>query len=130
MHVTDQAVGKWRRRLIARRFDGWRDEPRPDTPHRRGDRMIDSVISKALGTTPEDATNWSLRSMAQSTGIGPTSVHRIGCTFALQPDRTGTFKLQTHPLFVQNVREIVSRHPRHRPRPSSSAWTRSPSPGP
>lgn len=107
LRVTGQTVGKWRARFIARRLDGLLDEPRPGTPRRLSDRKVEAVITKTLESTPQDATHWSLRSMARSTGISPTSIHRIWRAFALQPHRTETFKLSTDPLFVEKVRDIV-----------------------
>jgi len=105
--ITHQMVGKWRTRFIERRLDGLLDEPRPGTPRRLSDRTIEEVLVKTLESTPRDATQWSVRSMAQATGLGATSVHRIWRAFALQPHRAETFKLSTDPLFIDKVRDIV-----------------------
>jgi len=32
VHLSKRAVGKWRRRFVARRLDGLLDEPRPGAP--------------------------------------------------------------------------------------------------
>jgi transposase len=105
--VTMQTVGKWRARFITRRLDGLLDEPRPGTPRRLSDAKIEEVVVKTLESKPADATQWSVRSMAEASGISTTSVHRIWHAFALQPHRTETFKLSTDPLFVEKVRDIV-----------------------
>jgi transposase len=105
--VTHQTVGKWRARFVERRLDGLLDEPRPGTPRRLSDAQIEAIVVKTLESTPRDATQWSVRSMAKASGIGATSVHRIWRAFALQPHRTETFKLSTDPLFVEKVRDIV-----------------------
>jgi transposase len=105
--VTHQTVGKWRARFVAQRLDGLLDEPRPGTPRRLSDAKIEEIVVKTLESTPPDATQWSVRAMAQATGIGSTSVHRIWRAFALQPHRTESFKLSTDPLFVEKVRDIV-----------------------
>lgn len=105
--VTHQMVGKWRTRFIERRLDGLLDEPRPGTPRRLSDTRIEEVLVKTLESAPRDATQWSVRSMAQATGLGATSVHRIWRAFALQPHRSETFKLSTDPLFIEKVRDIV-----------------------
>lgn len=105
--VTHQTVGKWRARFVARRLDGLLDEPRPGTPRRLSDAKIEAIVVKTLESTPRDATQWSVRSMAKASGIGATTVHRIWRAFALQPHRTETFKLSTDPLFVEKVRDIV-----------------------
>jgi len=53
---------------------------------------------------PADA---SLRSMAKTVGLAPSTIHRIWKAFGLQPHRTDTFKLSTDPLFVEKVRDVV-----------------------
>src|SRR5438445_10786430 len=105
--VTHQTVGKWRARFVERRLDGLLDEPRPGTARRLSDAKIEAIDVQTLESTPRDATQWSVRSMAKASGIGATSVYRIWRAFALQPHRTETFKLSTDPLFVDKVRDIV-----------------------
>ena len=56
---------------------------------------------------PADATHWSLRSMARSTGYAPSTIHRIWRAFELQPHRSKSFKLSSDPFFVEKVRDIV-----------------------
>jgi transposase len=107
LRITHQTVGKWRTRFVERRLDGLLDEPRPGTGRRLSDATIEAIVVKTLESLPADATQWSLRSMAEASGIGATSVHRIWRAFALQPHRAETFKLSTDPLFVEKVRDIV-----------------------
>ena len=71
------------------------------------DERIAEVIERTLTTTPADATHWSLRSMAQETGLSHTTIRRIWGAFGLQPHRSETFKLSSDPLFVDKVRDIV-----------------------
>jgi transposase len=105
--VTKQMVGKWRQRFVTGRLDGLLDEPRPGAPRKVSDADVERVVVQTLETTPRDATHWSVRSMAKTTGISPTTVHRIWHAFSLQPHRTETFKLSQDPLFVEKVRDIV-----------------------
>jgi transposase len=70
-----------------------------------------------LETTPPAATHWSLRAMAAAVGHAPSTVHRIGKAFGLQPHRTETFKRSSDPLFVEKVRDIVGLY-------SASRWCR------
>src|SRR6266508_3070166 len=62
---TPDTVGKWRRRLVARRLDRLHDEPRPGKPRTIIDEDVERVIVKTLEETPAAATHWSTRSMAQ-----------------------------------------------------------------
>jgi transposase len=105
--ITQQTVGKWRRRFVERRLDGLLDEPRPGAPRRISDRRIEDVIVRTLESKPRDATHWSTRSMAKVTGLSQSSISRIWRAFVLQPHRSETFKLSTDPLFVEKVRDVV-----------------------
>jgi transposase len=105
--ADENTIGKWRRRFAERRLAGLYDEPRPGAPRRIGDDAIAEMIRLTLETTPQDATHWSLRSMAEAVGHAPSTIHRIWQAFGLQPHRSETFKLSTDPLFVEKVRDIV-----------------------
>jgi Homeodomain-like domain len=94
-------VGRWRKRFVSGRVDGLFDESRPGAPRTIGDDEIAETIRRTLETMPADATHWSLRSMAKTVGLAPSTIHRIWKAFGLQPHRTDTFKLSTDPLFVE-----------------------------
>jgi transposase len=105
--VTRGTVGKWRRRFIDRRLDGLHDEPRPGAPRSIGDDEIERVIVKTLEETPANATHWSTRSLAASTGMTQSAVSRIWRAFGLKPHLVDSFKLSPDPLFIDKVRDIV-----------------------
>jgi transposase len=107
IRVTQQTVGKWRQRFVAQRLDGLLDEPRPGAPRTVTDAAIDRLVTQTLETTPPQATHWSTRTMAQTSGLSRSTVHRIWRAFGLQPHRTETFKRSADPLFVEKVRDIV-----------------------
>lgn len=107
VRVTPQTVGKWRSRFQVKRLDGLLDEPRPGAPRRIQDEHVEQVLTRTLESTPQGATHWSTRSMAQACGLSQSSVSRIWRAFALQPHRTETFKLSKDPLFIEKVRDIV-----------------------
>ena len=56
---------------------------------------------RTLEEMPEGATHWSKRDLAKRVGISPTSVHRIGRAFGLQPWRTEDFKISPDPQMRQ-----------------------------
>ena len=105
--ATEDTVGKWRWRFAERRLEGLYDEPRPGAPRQIGDDAIAETVRRTLEETPADATHWSLRSMARSTGYAPSTIHRIWRAFGLQPHRSKSFKLSSDPFFVEKVRDIV-----------------------
>ena len=107
LEVSDETVGKWRSRFLERRLDGLSDEPRSGRPRAVTDEDVERVITLTLESTPKDATHWSTRSMARSSGLSHTTVSRIWRAFALQPHRTETFKLSADPCFIEKVRDIV-----------------------
>jgi transposase len=107
VRATPQTVGKWRRRFIAHRLEGLLDEPRPGAPRTIGDASIERLIATTLNTLPQDATQWSTRSLAKKLGLSQSTVSRVWRAFGLQPHRTETFKLSTDPLFIEKVRDIV-----------------------
>jgi transposase len=105
--VTEQTVGKWRRRFLEGGLDGLLDEPRPGVRRTIDDAKVESVIVETLERQPPGATHWSTRSMARHSGLSTSSVGRIWRAFGLQPHRIETFKLSTDPLFIDKVRDIV-----------------------
>jgi transposase len=105
--VHAMTVGKWRRRFLAQRVEGLRDEPRPGTPRIIEDRRIEAVITRTLESQPDGATHWSSRGMARDSGLSVGTVQRIWRAFGLKPHRQETFKLSTDPDFVAKVRDVV-----------------------
>jgi len=105
--VHEHTIGKWRRRFLRDRVEGLLDEARPGRPRTIDDDQVAAVIERTLRSTPEDATHWSIRSMAATTGFSHTTIRRMWAAFGLQPHRSETFKLSSDPLFVDKVRDIV-----------------------
>jgi transposase len=102
-----QTVRKWRNRFLAAGLEGLHDEPRPGAPRSIGDEDIERVVVKTLEETPLDATHWSTRSIAQTTGMSQSAVSRIWRAFGLKPHLAESFKLSPDPQFIEKVRDIV-----------------------
>ena len=96
--VSNETVGKWRTRFVARGLDGLSDEPPSGRPRTVTDDNVDQVFTLTLETTPEDATHWSTRGLTRRTGLSHSTIGRIWRAFGLQPHRTGTFKLSERSL--------------------------------
>jgi transposase len=105
--IWPQTVSKWRARFVRDRLEGLADEPRPGAARKITDEQVEAVITKTLESTPNDATHWSTRSMANELGLTQTAVSRIWRAFGLQPHRQHTFKLSKDPLFVDKIHDVV-----------------------
>lgn len=82
LDVCANTVGKWRRRFIAERLDGLRDEPRSGAPRSIDDARIEAVIVQTLESLPPAATHWSSRGMARG---GPVHLHGAAHLARLRP---------------------------------------------
>jgi len=100
-------VGKWRQRFVEQRVAGLHDELRPGRPRTYGDEQVAQLINRVLRSKPDNATHWSVRSVAESTGVSKSTVARYFALFGLQPHRSKSFKLSTDPFFVEKVRDVV-----------------------
>lgn len=101
------SVGKWRSRYAREGLPGIYDQMRSGRPRSLRDDQIAEVITSTLSGGPEQGTHWSVRSMAEHSGLSKSTVHRIWRAFAMQPHRQKHFKLSTDPFFVEKVRDIV-----------------------
>ena len=107
MKLSNATVGKWRSRYRAQGIEGLHDELRAGRPRTLEDERVAEVINTALQSTPSDATQWSVRTMADQTAISKSTVQRWFNAFGIQPHRQRTFKLSNDPFFVEKVRDIV-----------------------
>jgi transposase len=105
--ISKPTVGVWRQRYLDHGLGGLHDEMKPGRPRSISDERVAVVVRKTLQTKPKGETHWAIRSMAQSTRISKSTIHRIWNAFGLQPHRQKGFKLSTDPFFVEKVRDIV-----------------------
>jgi len=83
-----QAASKWRRRYLEAGLGGLADLPRSGRPAHIGPEARLAVLALASSKPPDGSTRWSTRRLAEQTGLGPTSVHRILNEGRLKPQRT------------------------------------------
>jgi putative transposase len=107
LETSRNTVGLWRRRFLAQGVSGLYDELRPGRPRPISDERVAQLVRKTLKSKPKAATHWSIRQIADETGVSKSTVHRIWQAFGLQPHRQKQFKLSSDPFFVEKVRDIV-----------------------
>lgn len=90
-------VGKWHRRFVQDRVEGFNDDYRPGRAHILSDSLMSKVIERTLNTTLRDATHWSIRSMAAETGLSHTTICWIWAAFSRTACRLSS------PLFDDKV---------------------------
>lgn len=105
--LTRRMVGQWRERFVKERLAGLSDRPRPGRPRTYSDADRLRVVELACTTTPPGATHWSVRSLAEATGMGRDAVHQILRRNRLKPHRVGTFSRSSDPHFTAKVIDVV-----------------------
>lgn len=105
--ITQQTVGKWRRRFLGRRLDGLFDEPRVGRPRTVTDEDVQRVIDTTLHEKPRASTQWSTRKLAKELKLSRDAVQRVWRAFGLKPYRAETFSLSRDPQFTEKVRDVV-----------------------
>jgi transposase len=107
LRCSAPTVGKWRSRFVRDGLDGLVDEDRPGRPSSVSLDQVEEVVVATLESTPDNATHWSRKSMAEKSGLSKSTIGRIWKDFGLKPHRADTFKLSTDPLFVEKVIDVV-----------------------
>jgi len=102
-----RSVGMWRQRFVCERLAGLEDQPRPGKPRQYSDADRLRVIETACTQKPAGETHWSVRTLAQATGVGRDTVHQILRQANLKPHRLGTFSCSTDPDFAAKVIDVV-----------------------
>lgn len=105
--ITQQTVGKWRRRFLDRRLDGLFDEPRVGRPRTVTDEDVQRVVDTTLHEKPRASTQWSTRKLAKELKLSRDAVQRVWRAFGLKPHRTEAFSLSRDPQFIEKVRDVV-----------------------
>jgi putative transposase len=105
--VTPPAVTNWRKRFREQRLAGLHDQFKPGRPRTHTEEDIAVLLNAALTRRPQGATHWSVRDLADETGISKSTVQRYLALFGVQPHRSKSFKLSTDPFFIEKLRDVV-----------------------
>ena len=83
--VSMPTVGKWRSRFAESRLDGLVDEPRSGRKPTITAEQVEDVVVATLESTPEHATHWSRKKMAERSGLSKSTIGRIWKGFGHVP---------------------------------------------
>jgi transposase len=68
---------------------------------------VDQIVRDTQETTPGDATQWSVRTMAAHAGVSKTKVQQIWSSRGLKPHLVETFKLSNELRFEEKLVDVV-----------------------
>ncbi len=106
MHRHSAAL--WRDRFLERGVKGLeKDLARPGRPKRVSKGKESDILTLTRLTTPENATHWSVRTMAEVSGLSPATVQRIWAAHGIKPHLIRTFKLSKDPKFEEKLVDVV-----------------------
>jgi putative transposase len=95
LRISAPTVGIWRKRYLQRGMAGLYGEKPPGRPRSLADEQVAKLMRRALSTKPKDATHWSVRTFAKSSGISKSEVQRYFALFGIQPHRSKSFSCPT-----------------------------------
>jgi transposase len=108
VHTSRPTVIFWRNRFYERRTAALLvDMPRGKSfkPLPRG--TVEAIIKTTLTEKPNDATQWSTRSLAERYQVSKDTVQRIWEANNLKPWLVETFKLSNDKHFIEKLRDVV-----------------------
>ncbi|MEO2001068.1 MAG: IS630 family transposase, partial [Pirellulales bacterium] len=106
--TSQQCVGKWRNRFAKHRLTGIeKDLPRGGRKPSVRSRLEATIVRKTTQETPENATQWSVRSMAKAVGTSKATVQRVWRDNGLKPHLIRTFKSSNDKHFAEKMIDVV-----------------------
>src|SRR5580704_4121539 len=106
--ITPEKAARWRARFVEGGLEALKkDAPRPGRARTIDDDQVARVVHLTTQSTPENATHWSTRTMAEAAGISEASVRRIWHAHGLKPHLSRGFKVSKDPAFAEKLDAIV-----------------------
>jgi len=108
MKINSKTVALWRQRFSNEGPDClWEVAAGRGRKPTLTTEKVEEVINATLQTTPQGATHWSCRTMAEKQGISKATVNRIWQSHNLQPHRVEGFKLSRDVRFLEKLTDVV-----------------------
>ena len=107
--LSKASVWRWQERYIEAGVDGLlHDKSRPSRIPPLDDDKVAEVVRLTLEEPPPaDATHWTVRDMAEVSGVSRAKVHKIWQAAGLAPHRYRLFKLSNDPAFVDKTTDVI-----------------------
>ena len=105
--VSEPKVARWRDRFVKSRLEGLKEQAGRGRKRTYGAEQVERIIEKTLTTTPDNATHWTTRTMAEEVGVSHTTVRRIWNAHDIKPHVLKTFKLSNDPHFAEKLRDVI-----------------------
>jgi transposase len=116
--LSKPSVWRWQERYLEAGVDGLlRDKTRPSRIPALNRAKVAEVIRRTLDEPPPgEATHWTVRAMAEVSGISAAKVHQIWQEAGLTPHRVRRFNLSSDPAFAEKLEDVIGLYvdpPRH-----------------
>jgi len=97
--LSERKVGLWRNRFAERRIEGLCDLPRPGKPRVYDHDKQVEVFKTACSPPPEGETHWTVRSLAETVGVGKSQTHALLAQADLKPHQVRSWLTSLDPDF-------------------------------
>jgi transposase len=97
--LSQRKVGVWRNRFAEHRLEGLNDLPRPGAPRRYDHDKQVEVFKTACSPPPEGETHWTVRSLAETVGVGKSQTHAFLAQADLKPHQVRSWLTSLDPDF-------------------------------
>ena len=101
-------VAQWRKRFATGRLAAIeKDAPRGGRTPTIRSGVAPRIVEATTQSTPDGATHWSTRTLAEALGVSRSMVHRVWQANGLKPHLIKTFKVSNDPRFVEKLVDVV-----------------------
>lgn len=110
--ITENKVGRWRNRYAEGGLKAI-EKDRPRGKNHGGKKTVsqarlrNKVIRMTTQETPDNATHWSTRTLAERLNTTHSFVHRVWKSVGLKPHLVKSFKVSNDPQFEEKLHDVV-----------------------
>jgi len=106
--VSKTCVWRWQERFMTEGVDGLlRDRIRPPCKAPVPANRTSEIVRLTRAPPPHEATHWTARAMAKTSGFAVSTVQKIWKAHGLAPNGSRTFKLSRDPAFAEKLVDVV-----------------------